>query len=80
MENAQRLAEITEQLNEIVPKYREAQNKLREIRLGRKKAMEEAILSKKREEAERKLREGKRLTIEDLKVLYGLEDEEAPSA
>jgi len=48
---------------------------LREVRIAKKKAVEERILKKKKELAERKMREGRRLTLEELKILYGESDE-----
>ncbi|MCD6323947.1 MAG: hypothetical protein J7L55_02420 [Desulfurococcales archaeon] len=76
-DRANELVELSGKLNEMYAKYREFQTRLRELRVGRKKAVEKEIIERKKEGAMKKLKEGKRLTLEDLKVLYGgLEEEE----
>lgn len=75
-ERANALTEVSGKIGELIEKYREMQKKLREIRLGRKKAIEEAILNQKKQKVEEKLKKGQRLTFEDLQLLYASEEGE----
>jgi uncharacterized coiled-coil DUF342 family protein len=70
-ERAKELVELTNKLDERYSKYRDLQTRLKEIRLGRRKAVETELLEKKKEKAAQKLKEGKRLTLEELQALYG---------
>ncbi len=70
-ERANELLQINESLDKLYAKYRGLQEELKDLRIGRKKAVEAKIISGKKQVALKKLEKGERLTFEDLQALYG---------
>ena len=76
-ERANELIQINDTLDKLYAKYRDLQEELKNLRIGRRKAIEAKIISGKKQVALKKLEKGERLTFEDLQALYGeLSDED----
>ena len=78
-ERANELLQTNDSLDKLYSRYRKVQEELKNLRIGRKKALEAKIINGKKQLALRKLEKGKRLTFEDLQALYSdlsNEDEE----
>ncbi|MEM2343590.1 MAG: hypothetical protein QW659_05855, partial [Sulfolobales archaeon] len=67
----QNLVNTASRINELRERYASLNQRLREVRLARIKQNEEKIVEEKRKLVEEKKRRGERLTLEDLRILYG---------